>query len=392
MAREEATVDLLIVGAGAAGLATAWHLIGRGKRVTVLEPAGPPGPDHGRAPSRTWCWWTSPEDPFAALAVRRWSVADVIAPDGQARRLDLNPLQYVMVRSADLETWVNNQLAQSTNVNRRDLRVEHIIDGPDHAEVIGADRDGTTVRLTSQWVLDTRPVPPTGGHTHLLQHFRGWFVRASQPIFDPHRPILMDFRPPQPKRGVAFGYILPTDDRTALVEYTEFSQEPLTDAAYDTALLRYTQDVLGSVTLDILDVEQGVIPMTDATFTRRPGRRIIRAGTAGGATRPATGYTMSGARRQAHAIAEALAVGRAPIPPVPYPRRHLWMDAVLLRALDSGRLGGAEYLAGLFERHSPERVLRFLDGQTSWTEDLALMARSPWRPMVTSVLDLLRKT
>jgi lycopene beta-cyclase len=47
------------------------------------------------------------------------------------------------------------------------------------------------------------------------------------------------------------------------------------------------------------------------------------------------------------------------------------MDAVLLRALDSGRLDGAAFFTDLFDRHPVERVLRFLDGASSPREELA---------------------
>jgi lycopene beta-cyclase len=62
------------------------------------------------------------------------------------------------------------------------------------------------------------------------------------------------------------------------------------------------------------------------------------------------------------------------------------MDAVLLRALDGGFLDGAAFFAQLFERQPTERVLRFLDGSTSLREDVAVMASSPWAPMLRALL------
>lgn len=54
-------------------------------------------------------------------------------------------------------------------------------------------------------------------------------------------------------------------------------------------------------------------------------------------------------------MAQALWEGRDPCPPAAYPRRHLQMDALLLRALDTGALDGAAFLADLFARHPAER-------------------------------------
>src|SRR3712207_7859322 len=92
---------------------------------------------------------------------------------------------------------------------------------------------------------------------------------------------------------------------------------------------------------EIAEVEDGAIPMADAVLARRVGRRVFRLGTAGGATRASTGYTFAAMQRQAAAVARALGEGREPLPPAPYPRRHRWMDAVLLRALDRGHAEGA---------------------------------------------------
>jgi lycopene beta-cyclase len=197
----------------------------------------------------------------------------------------------------------------------------------------------------------------------------------------------MDFRTPQPARGVSFGYVLPVDDRYALVEYTEFAPALLTDAGYDAALRGYAARLgLDLTALRVREVENGIIPMTDGPFRPRPSPRVVRIGTAGGATRPSTGFTFAAMLRQADQLARALAAGRPPVPAPAYPRRHLWLDAVALRALDRGHVDGVEFFARLFDRNPPERVLRFLDGVTSPAEELAVMSSSPLLPMTGAVL------
>ncbi len=64
------------------------------------------------------------------------------------------------------------------------------------------------------------------------------------------------------------------------------------------------------------------------------------------------------------------------------------MDAVLLRALDSGRVDGAAFFTRLFSRVPAERLLRFLDGGTRLHEDLALGLRTPVLPMLRSAVEL----
>ena len=365
--------EVVVVGAGAAGLALACLLGEQGGHEVVLvdAPAGP-----ARSPDRTWCsWQTGPTDWEDAVSAR-WHRVSLHAPDGAARTYDLAPLDYTMIRSGDYEHVAGERLARAGVERVEALVTRTASDG----SVEGAD-------LRGRWVFDTRPTPPARpGRVALLQHFRGWRVRTAQDRFDPATASLMDFRPPQPPGGVAFGYVLPTSPREALVEYTEFSREVLTEAAYEAALSRWTGTQLELGDVEVLEVEQGAIPMTDAPFARRVGERVFRLGAAGGATRPSTGYTFSAAQRQVRAVAAALQDGRDPEPPAAFSRRHLAMDALLLRAIDTGRLDGAAFFADLFARQPTARVLRFLDGATSLREDLAVMASAPAGPMLRTAL------
>lgn len=364
---------VVIVGAGAAGLALARHLGVAGHDDVVLVEA-PPGPRS--SPERTWCSWQSSEPWWTPAVSANWHRVGVVSPDGRAGDYALDPLRYTRLRSRDYTRFASTVLA-GTSVRRLTAEVTEVsADGV----VVGAD-------LSGRHVFDTRPAAPSRpGRVRLLQHFRGWFVRAEHQCFDPGLATLMDFRPVQPSGGVAFGYVLPTSSREALVEYTEFSRHPLSLEQYEAALSTYCRDTLQLGAFTVLGAEQGVIPMTDAPFARRISERVFRLGAAGGATRPSTGYTFSAAQRQARAVADALLAGTDPTPPPAYGPRQLWMDRVLLQAVDGQRLNGAAFFARLFGQQPTARVLRFLDGETSLREDLAVMAASPLTPMVRTVL------
>ncbi|MFI7160625.1 lycopene cyclase family protein [Micromonospora chalcea] len=373
-------VDLALVGGGGAAslvLAALDRHDVTGLRVAVVDPV------HKRGQDRTWAFWGLPGDDLDPLLSASWSQVDVVTRAGR-RVLTLDPLRYAMLRSAPVYD-------RAAAAERRLDAVR--ISAP--AGELHDDGERVTVRdpegrdlVRAGWVLDSRPRrPKRPGRTSWLQHFRGWWLAADRPTFDPQRAVLMDFRTPQPQRGVSFGYVLPVDDRFALVEYTEFGPALLDDAGYDTALRGYA-DLLGLdlTALRVREVEDGVIPMTDGPFESRPSPRVVRLGTAGGATRPSTGFTFSAMLRQADQVARALAAGRPPVPAPAYPGRHLWMDAVALRALDRGHVGGVEFFERLFDRNPAERVLRFLDGVTSPAEDLAVMRSSPLLPMTGAVL------
>jgi lycopene beta-cyclase len=376
-------VDVAVVGAGGAGgsvLVQLARLLAPGRlapSVAVVDPERKAGRD------RTWCFWDEGSSAVDAAVHRAWGTALIVDADGEEHRLDLAPLRYVMVRSQDFYALADEAAAR-LGARRVFAPADAVVDGEELAQVHTA---AGTIR--ARCVLDSRPAAPRlRANTALLQHFRGWTVRFGIDALDASAPVFMDFSVPQPAGGVAFGYVLPDDARTGLVEYTEFSRARLTDAEYDKALAGYLDARYGCAGgYEVVDIEDGAVPMTDAVHARRAGRRVLRLGTAGGATRGSTGYTFAAMQRQAAHVAAALMAGRVPEPPPPYPARHRWMDSVLLRALDGGLVDGPQLFTRLLLRNPPARVLRFLDGRTSGIDDLRVMASTPTLRMARASVD-----
>ncbi|GHA07679.1 lycopene cyclase [Streptomyces tauricus] len=377
--------DVIIVGGGASGLSLAQRLVATDSPTVTLVEA-PDGPL--RAPERTWCYWDGDTGEFDEVVTASWSRLRIHDADGGAITVDPSPLRYRMLRSTDFEQWAYARIARSPGGRIVRATADTVRDIPGGAEVRCTAPDGGTLTLHARHVFDSRPLPALPpARTQLLQHFRGWFVRTDTDRFDPSVADLMDFRVPQPRHGLAFGYVLPLAPDRALVEYTEFSRTPLTRAAYEAALGHYSREILKLGAFTVETAEQGVIPMTDARFPRRIGAAVSRIGTAGGATRPATGYTFAAVQRQSRAIAAALRDGRASAPR-PHARRVLAMDAILLRALDTGRIDGPGFFTGLFRSVPPERLLRFLDGRTSPWEEWGIGLRTPVGPMLRTAVEL----
>ncbi|MFF8717394.1 lycopene cyclase family protein [Streptomyces sp. NPDC015184] len=376
---------VIVIGGGAAGLSLAHRLTENGAAtVTVVEP--PDGPL--RPAERTWCYWGAGVDGLEEAVSASWSVLRLHGADRRPVVVGPAPFTYRMVCSADFERLVHGSLARSDSGRLLRATVESVGGVPGGAEVRCTLPGGRPLTLRARRVFDSRPLPVLPpARTQLLQHFRGWFVRTDTDRFDPSVADLMDFRVPQPAHGLAFGYVLPLAPDRALVEYTEFSGNALTTEAYESALGHYCRDVLGLGALTVERAEQGVIPMTDARFPRRAGPAHFRVGTAGGATRAATGYTFAAVQRQSRAIVAALRDGRTTIP-APHGWRASAMDAVLLRALDTGRIDGPRFFTDLFRRIPAERLLRFLDGATSLREEWGIGLRTPVLPMLRTAAEL----
>ncbi|WP_345711718.1 lycopene cyclase family protein [Kineococcus glutinatus] len=395
---EELRADVALVGVGAAGGSLLRQLVRGGRaragdrplQVVALEPPAGAGQ---RSPERSWCTWGPPGWRHDADVALRWSRVRVVDAAGGAVDARLDPEEYRLVRSGDFEAAVAAECAAAQGVELRTAVVEAVQDSPAGALVRARTPGGGELLVRARWVLDSRPpvlpehVP--AGRTVLLQHFRGWRVRCPGPVFDPGAATLMDFRVPQPARGAAFAYVLPASAHEALVEHTVFSADAWPAAAHEEALGRYLREVLGVDGWEVLGAEAGVIPMTDVPLPARAGASVFRLGAAAGAVRPSTGYAFAAVQRQVDAVVAALAAGEEPLAPLPHRRRHLAMDAVLLRALDSGAVAGGELFARLFARVPAPVLLRFLDGRSSVAEDLAVMAAAPRVAMLRTVGALL---
>ncbi|MCG8350158.1 MAG: lycopene cyclase family protein, partial [Chloroflexales bacterium] len=153
-------------------------------------------------------------------------------------------------------------------------------------------------------------------------------------------------------------------------------------------LKQYIREYLGIDSYAIQHVEFGIIPMTDIPFVRRPSPHVMNIGTAGGMTKASTGYTFQRIQKQSRRIVESLLATGQPFYAESMLKRHALMDSVLLNVLDTGRESGKAFFNRLFSKNSPQRVLRFLDEETSLWEDLALMSTVNVPAFMAATLDV----
>ncbi len=359
--------DYIIAGAGAAGLSLVYHLglagLLEGRRALLIDQ------ERKARNDRTWCFWEVGEGPFEPLVARRWAHLWLHGERG-SQRLAIAPYSYKLIQGGDFYRFMDGWLARQPGVTRLHGRVEALEERSGGAVArVGGEA------FTGRWAFNSIPrrAPAPPGYVAWLQHFKGWVIRAAEPVFDAEAATFMDFRVEQGAH-VRFVYVLPYDARRALVEDTYFSPAPLPQHAYDEGLRRYIGERLGLSSYAIEHIEHGVIPMTDAPFPRRPSPHIMNIGTAGGMTKASTGYTFQRIQRQSRRVAASLAATGQPFYAEARLSRHAVLDSILLHALDAGRVRGRAFFESLFRRNSPQRVLRFLDEESTLAEDLALMA------------------
>ncbi len=360
--------DYLIAGAGAAGLSLAFHLNQAGltdKRILLIDKAPKTEND------RTWCFWEAGKSAFEPVVFRAWNH---VAFHGHRfnQVLDIAPYRYKMIRGIDFYTFMARWIASQPNITQAFGEVTGMEDAADGAALIAGGR-----RYEGAWVFNSiqfeKPTPQPGKHHFLLQHFLGWVIQTSEAKFSPQQATLMDFRIPQAGE-TRFVYVLPFDPYTALVEFTVFSDKLLARDEYARALESHIRDRLRITDYKTQHEEFGVIPMTDAPFPAPICARVINIGAAGGRTKPSTGYTFRRIQQHSRQISQALKDTGAPFFKTPLRNRRFELfDSTLLNVLEKRRDAGKQVFTDLFSRNPPQRVFKFLDEETTLTEELRVM-------------------
>lgn len=375
--------DVIIIGAGAAGLSLAYHLVRSSladRRILVIEPGRKDQDD------RTWSFWSDAAAPFEAVAQRSWRrllFVGAEAPEAP-RALELAPFRYHTLRGTDFYRFVLGALATRPNVRLVRAAVDRIEDGAGGARVFAG---GACYR--GRWAFDSRfdlrELAARMGSRHVLleQHFEGWEVETPRDAFDPGAATLFDFRAP-PGDEPSFFYVLPFSRRRALVEYVRTRPAARPPAHHSppsrpgaAALHAYLEGTLGVRDYRVVRREGGVSPLTDRPFPRRLGQSVMAIGVAGGRLKPSTGYAFTRIQRDSDAIVRSLERHSDPFRVPPDRGFYRFLDAVLLRLMLRDGAAIAPLFSALFARNPPVRVLRFLDERASWAESLALVFSLP---------------
>jgi len=372
--------DYIIAGGGCAGLSLAYHLITsplKDKTILIIDKAKKNRND------RTWCFWTDRPTIFDKIVLREWSKVEIIDDERHFIR-PLEDLDYQMIRSIDFYQFIYKELSKHSNVKFLNGFIDKVQSDEKSASLVVGDKT-----YTADYIFDSRFSSESFSPHHpdyhfLFQHFKGWFIKTPVPCFDYYKVTMFDFRTPQ-NGEVRFFYTLPIDDETALVEYTIFSDNLLTASEYDSALERHLREVLKIKNYQILETEEGIIPMTDFQFPKQEGRRVMNIGTRGGACKASTGYTFLRIQRESEKIVRSLMRDNSPFYPQKSRFRHRTYDSMILNIMH--RDGGLirDIFMQMFQNNPIERILYFLDERSSLIRDLKIMNSVPSKPFITSL-------
>ena len=363
--------DYIISGAGAAGLSLLMRLMQHkafdNKKILVVDKAHKDQNDH------TWCFWENKPGLFEPVVHQKWQQVHFFS-DHFSSQLDLSPYEYKMIRSVDFYKFVMQEAAQHANVSFVYGDVQATGNEGDKALVI-VDGARYTADYVFNSILFNKPAVPRDKH-YLLQHFKGFLIETPDARFDPSAATLMDFRLSQ-QHGTTFMYVLPVTITRALVEYTLFTKEMLEESEYISALKTYISNTLQIEDYTIVEEEFGVIPMTNIKFIKRVDR-VINLGTAGGQTKGSSGYTFQFIQKHSEKLVLSLLEHGDPKDDESFAGKRFKMyDSILLNVLQNNRLPGDLIFSELFKKNPTDRVLRFLDNETTLEDEINLVATLP---------------
>lgn len=366
--------DYAIAGTGVAGLSLAYFLHQEGllhnKTLLMIDQRRPEVND------KTWSFWHQEPIPFSDLAYARYNNFTFQGPGFHTQKT-MMPYQYSMIRAIDFYNFMLNILEKLPNITWHFDKIMGITAG-EPVKIKTENQIVFAAHLCFNSAFPNYLPANPRRYIHLKQHFLGWVVNFQQPVFETDTFTIHDFDIPQQDK-MQFVYILPYNEREALVEFTIFSEELVPEEYYENNLYEYLEQKIG-LKYEILHREYGVIPMTDDPFAVAEAANLINIGTLAGAVKPSTGYGFKRITHHTRRIASALKKG-LPVHNISAcsPWHFQWLDSIMLEVLKSHGDKGARIFTALFRHRSPLTIFRFLDEKANLLQIISVMLAMPYK-------------
>jgi len=359
--------DYIIVGGGASGLMMAYRMSKDtyfdDKLILIIDQVKKSNND------RTWCFWEKNKGDWDDILNHSWK--DIIFKgDSVAMQTTIEPYVYKMIKSADFYQKVWKTISTKENIYFSEENVVKIQQEKSLGIVFTADNEYHSKKIINS-ILFTNDYQLQQKYPVLQQHFVGYFVRTKEPVFTTNAATFMDFTIPQ-KGNTRFMYVLPYADNEALFEYTLFSKELLEYNTYTDAIKDYLKH--NNITdYEIVEKEQGAIPMTSYKFWNFNSDNILHIGTAGGWSKASTGFTFKNIDKKTRNLINYLKNEKS-LRSFQKTNRFWFYDLLLLDILSKRNDMGAAVFSRMFKKLSPQLILKFLDEETTFSEELKIFS------------------
>lgn len=390
------TYQYIIAGGGMAGLSLAFYLNNsalRDKKILIIDREEKNVNDH------TWCFWETGVSPFEEIIFKKWKGVWFHGTENFSQFLDLQDYTYKMIRGIDFYEYILSILKKNANITFLQANIEGIeIDtkNDSNSPIVKTDAGNF---VASEMVFDSsfRSKYNNPKHHNMLQHFKGWVIDTDKPIFKVNEPTLFDFRIEQ-KKELRFVYVLPYSETKALIEFTIFSDNLITDEEYEFYLKKYIEETIkiGNYQIkadeyQISETEFGVIPMSDEKHEVSPMPKVIRIGTSGGYVKASTGYTFQRSQRFLQNLVKTLEENKINSNGMKINRWKSILDTILLNVMLEKRAPQDEIFTHLFKNNKASLILKFLDEDTSIFEDLLVVNSVQKMPFIKAAWQVMNK-
>ncbi|MDT0678577.1 lycopene cyclase family protein [Autumnicola musiva] len=354
----------VIIGGGLAGLQLAQRfsreLFFKGKKIAIIDPSEKDTND------KTWCFWEKGEGQWDHIVSKSWKKAHFYSSEEELD-LDLTPYTYKKIKSLDFYTEMKKELESSPDI-------VFIKDRINEVDIVKMQAIGENDIYPATHFFDSR-IPQAyteeNKYTKIFQHFKGWQIETENDCFDPETFTMMDYRLKH-KDSTSFIYILPQSAKKALIEFTFFTPYLTEESIYDEMLKRYISEISGINTCKITSTESGIIPMTDFPFEKSNNNKITKIGTGGGWVKPSTGYSFKNTEKKTARIIRNIKSGFKPGKNL-VNKRFRKYDAIFLDVLAQHNGKGERIFTRFYKSNSVEKIFRYLDEETSFSEDMKIM-------------------
>lgn len=378
MKTETNQFDFIIAGMGASGLSLAMQLKKSNvsfNKILLIDR------DLKNKNDRTWCFWTKEQNAwYQDIVFKTWNQFEFKSNSFQ-KRFDIQPFSYQMIKGIDFYEYCLDEIRKDV---RFEIRTEEIL------ELKSENNLGILVAKSgiyqANYIFNSafRNNRIQKKDINYVQHFKGWVIETETDSFDETCPVFMDFRTKQFK-DCRFFYVIPFSKNKALVEYTGFSPKQIPSEEYDANLKNYIETKLNIQQYTIHETEYGEIPMMESAFVNPYGNNIINIGTAGGNSKPSTGYTFYFIQKSIRKIVSQLENNQS-ITAIKTNQKFKFYDKVLLDVIDKNKLEADVLFASLFENNRILTLLSFLNEETSLLNDLEIFNSVPRIPFTTSAI------
>jgi len=361
--------DYIFTGSGLSALMTVYEMLLSGnfddKSILLIDE------NAKKVNDRTWCFWDE-HNLFEEIASKKWNQA-IFANEKFNRVLELAPYQYNKINGLDFYELVFKKIAEHKNIHFLNQKIIDFTELGNHC-IVKTEQETFTCNKIFNSIYNSKAVTAQTKFPLIHQHFVGWFIKSKEAVFTPDCATFMDFSVEQ-NGNTRFMYVLPTTATEALLEYTLFSKNLLPKEEYEAEIQQYIEN-LGITEYEIIEKEQGNIPMTCYPFWKHNTKNIINIGSAGGWTKASTGYTFKNATKKSKALVQFLK-SESDFRKFQKRDKFWFYDLLLLDILNEKNHLGSSIFSSMFKKGNSTVIFKFLDEETSFLEDLQVIWRCP---------------